>query len=70
MWSTFYFHKKHKGFLIAFMIIFPKLVSSIVRTVFYILTFNKMKKEIYYSRMNGILNSILGKKSWYRPPLD
>ena len=70
MWSSFYFHKKHKGFLIALMIIFPKLVSSIIRTVFYILTFNKMKKEIYYSRMSGILNSILGKKSWYRPPLD
>ena len=70
MWSTFYFNKKYRGFLLAFIFIFPKLISSILKTIFYQLIFNKNKKIIYFYRLSGILNSILGKKSWYRPSLD
>ena len=70
MWSTFYFHKKYKGFLIAFLIIFPKLFSSSYKTIFYFLIFNKDKHAIYRNRLSGIFNSIIGKKSWYRPSLD
>ena len=70
MWSTFYFHKKYKGFLIALIIIFPKLLSSFVKTIFFHLTFNKQKKDIYLNRLSGISNSILGKKSWRRPKID
>ncbi len=70
MWSTFYFHKKYKGFLIALLIIFPKLFSSSYKTIFYFLIFNKDKHAIYRNRLSGILNSIIGKKSWYRPSLD
>ncbi len=70
MWSTFYFNKKYRGFLLAFIFIFPKLISSILKTIFYQLIFNKDKKIIYFYRLSGILNSILGKKSWYRPSLD
>ena len=70
MWSTFYYHKKHKGFLIAFLIILPKLLSSFLKIIFYKLISNKEKKDIYFCRMSGIFNSILGKKSWYRPSLD
>ena len=70
MWSTFYFHKKHKGFLLALMIIFPKLFSAFVKTIFYSLLLNKNKRDIYFCRMSGIVNSIFGNKSWYRPSLD
>ena len=70
MWSTFYFHKKHKGFLLALTIILPKFFSSLVKIIFFQLIFNKEKRDIYFCRMSGILNSILGKKSWYRPSLD
>ena len=70
MWSTFYYHKKYKGFLIAFLIILPKLLSSFVKIIFYKLTHNKEKKDIYFCRLSGILNSMMGKKSWYRPSLD
>ncbi len=70
MWSTFYFHKKYKGFFLALIIILPKLLSSLIKTVFYWITLNKDKRNIYYCRLSGILNSIIGKKSWYRPPLD
>ena len=44
MWSTFYFHKKYKGFLLATIIIFPKLISSFIKTIFYQIIFNKEKK--------------------------
>ena len=70
MWSTFYFHKKYKGFFIALIIIFPKLFSSFIKTIFFQLTFNKQKKDIYLNRLSGISNSILGKNSWRRPKID
>ena len=70
MWSTFYFHKKYKGFLTALFLISPNLFSSLIKIIFYQFIFNKYKRDIYYSRLSGILNSILGKKSWYRPSID
>ena len=70
MWSTFYFNKKHNGFIFALITILPKLFSSVLKTLFYIFLNKKEKREIYYSRLSGIINSILGKKSWHRPSLD
>ena len=70
MWSTFYYQKKYNGFIKAFFLIFPKLLSSLIKTLFYFLTFKKEKRDIYFCRLSGILNSIVGKKSWYRPSLD
>jgi len=70
MWSTFYFNKKHKGFFIAIIFIFPKLISALFKTIFYQMILQKDKRDIYFCRMSGILNSVLGKKSWYRPPMD
>jgi len=67
MWSTFYYHKKHKGFILALIFILPKLLSASAKTLIYFLIFNKKKRDIYYSRLSGLLNSILGNKSWYRP---
>ena len=70
MWSTFYYHKKYKGFFLALLIIIPKLLSALTKIIFYLITFNKNKKDIYYCRLSGIFNSITGNKSWYRPSLD
>ena len=70
MWSTFYYQKKYKGFLIAFLIIFPKFFSAFFKTIFYFLIINKKKRDIYYCRLSGIFNSMLGRKAWYRPSLD
>ena len=69
MWSTFNYHKKHKSFFISFLIVLPKLLSSILRILFYSLFPNKDKKEIYYHRYSGLINAIKGKSSWYRPKL-
>ena len=69
MWSTFYFHKKYKGFIFALALIFPKLVSAVLKIIFYFFTMKKKKRILYFYRLYGITNSILGKKSWYRPTL-
>ena len=70
MWSTFYYQKKYKGFMIALIIIFPKLLSAIINTLFYFVILNKKKRDIYFCRLSGLLNSIIGKKAWYRPSID
>jgi len=70
MWSTFYYNKKNKNFYLALVLILPKLFSSFIKCIFYLSVSNKKKKTIYCFRLNGIVNSILGKKSWYRPSLD
>ena len=67
MWSTFYYHKKHKGFFISFLIVLPKLGSAIFKVILYALVLNREKKEIYYHRYSGLINAIMGKSSWYRP---
>ena len=67
MWSTFYYHRKHKGYLIAFLLILPKLFSAIIKMTIYSFLMNKVKREVYYQRFSGLLNGILCRKSWYRP---
>ncbi len=69
MWSSFYFSKKYKGFILSIIIIFPKLISSTLKTLFFLIVRNYEKKEIYYHRLSGIINSIIGKKSWFRPKI-
>ena len=70
MWSTFYFYKKHYGYTSAFFKIFPKLFSSIIKFIFYLIIFNRLKKNIYKYRLLGIINSMLLKKSSYRPNIQ
>jgi N-acetylglucosaminyl-diphospho-decaprenol L-rhamnosyltransferase len=70
MWSTFYYHKKHYNFFNAFIKIGPKFFSALFKSLFYTLINNKKKKEIYFHRLSGIINSILGKSSWHRQTLD
>ena len=66
MWSKFYFNKKHYGFLSSSIKIFPNFVSAIIKILFYSLLLKKHKINIYKMRLLGILNSFMGKKSFYR----
>ena len=70
MWSTFYFYKKHYGYTSALFKILPKLFSSIIKFTFYLIIFNRLKKNIYKYRLLGIINSMLLKKSSYRPNIQ
>jgi len=67
MWSSFYYHKKHYGYINALLKMSPKLISSLIKFIFYLLIFQKFKSDIYKHRVFGIINSVLLKKSWYRP---
>ena len=69
MWSTFYFNKKHYGYFFALKKTYKKLITSIIKYLFFTLTFNPIKKKIYLMRFSGLYNSIIGKKSWYRPKI-
>ena len=66
MWSKFYFNKKHYGFFQAFIYILPSLLSSILKILIFAILLNNKKRKIYQCRFFGILNSIIGKSSWYR----
>ena len=69
MWSTFYFYKKHFGTIKAFIKILPKFTSALLKFIIFFLINNKKKRDIYFARFNGSLNSIIGKKSWFRPKI-
>ncbi len=70
MWSTFYYYKKHYGYVFALFKILPKFFSSIFKSIFFRILSNNEKKDIYYCRFQGILNSMLLRKSWYRPKIN
>ena len=69
MWSTFYFHNKYHGFIFAILKVSSKFLSALFKVVFYMILFNKKKSQIYFQRLSGLFNSIIGKKSWYRPKI-
>ena len=69
MWSKFYFNKKYYGYTKSLFINFPTLITSLVKIIFYFIIQKKFKKKIYTMRFFGLLNSIVGKNSWYRPKI-
>jgi|TARA_B100001094_G_scaffold327842_1_gene386938 GT2 family glycosyltransferase len=69
MWSKFYFNKKHKGFMIAFLNNFPTFLSAVLKFFLYSIL-NHKKKYVYYHRASGFLNALLCKKSYHRPKIN
>ncbi len=70
MWSKFYFNKKHFGYYKAFLSVSGNLFSAKIKFLFYLITFNNYKRKIYQMRLSGLISSMIGKKSHYRPNLD
>ena len=66
MWSTFYYYKKYYGYFYAVYKTYGKLFRSIFNMILFTILFDKKKKTIYYAKAFGLLNAMLGKKSWYR----
>ena len=69
MWSKFYFNKKHYGYAIAIFKIFKNLVSAKIKFFYYLITLNTFKRKIYQMRLLGLISSMIGKSSYYRPKL-
>ena len=70
MWSKFYYNKKHFGYLNATIKILKNLFSAIIKFFFYSIIFNNYKRKIYQMRLYGLINSMIGKKSFFRVKLD
>ena len=70
MWSKFYYNNKHYGYLNATIKILKNLFSAIIKFFFYSIIFNNYKRKIYQMRLSGLINSMIGKKSFFRAKLD
>ena len=63
IWSKFYFFKKHYGKIFAIIISLPIILRIFFRMILYkLIKSNKFVK--YYYRLDGLISSILGKKSF------
>ena len=70
MWSKFYFNKKHYGYIKAFLTTFNNLISAKIKFFYFLIILNSHKRKIYQMRLSGLLNSMIGNKSFYRPKLE
>ena len=66
-WSKFYYYKKNIGYVYAYKKTIPLLVKMILKLI--ISNFKSKKKDIKLikAEISGLLNSYLGKPSYYRP---
>ena len=69
MWSKFYFNKKHYGYFVALLKTFKNLISAKIKFFYYLITLNTFKRKIYQMRLLGLISSMIGKNSYYRPKL-
>ncbi len=65
LWSLFYYSKKHKGLIYAYKITLRKFFSAFFKMIVYFFL-NKKKHIIYKHRFLGLLNSYIGKSSFFR----
>ena len=69
-WSKFYYRKKHYSFVFAFIIGLPSFINSCLKCLFFLIFKNKFKFKIFFCKASGFYNSLINKKSWYRPRFD
>ena len=67
MWSKFYYHRKHSGYIFSFLITFPNFMNFLLKYIFFKILKNKKNQTKYKMRFLGLYNSYLLKKSFYRP---
>jgi len=67
MWSKVYFSKKYSNYFFTFIKFLPKLFLIFIKLIIYFLILKNKKSIVYYYRMSGMFNALIGKKSWYRP---
>ena len=70
MWSNFYFQKKYSNYINAFLNYLPTAILYFLKTIIYFIILKDKKSKIYYYRLSGILNAIIGRKSWFRPNIN
>ena len=66
MWSFFYYHNKNDGYIKALYTSKGRLLRALFKIFYFSLIFNRRERTKYIYRFLGLINSILGKKSWFR----
>ena len=67
IWSKFYFYQKKYTYYLAIILFVPTILRILIKLIFYrFIKKDLNKKEKYYFRFQGLLSSILGKKSSLR----
>ena len=70
MWSKVYYDRKHYGVIYVFKNYFFHMILNFLKLIAFTLIFNRRKIIINYLRLSGILNSLIGNSSWYRPKVN
>ena len=68
--SKVYYNKKFYGKIYAIKKSFFHLLKNFFKSIFFLLILNYDKYIIFYLRFSGTYNSLIGKKSWYRPKIN
>jgi len=66
MWSSFYYYEKNFSYFYAIKSMYGKFFRSLFKMIYYKIFYNSVKFKMYYGRVCGIWNRLLGRKSWYR----
>ena len=69
-WGKFYYYKKNYNFFVTFIIFISFLFKSFCQYLYFTFTNQKSKKEIAKVFISGLLNSLIGRKSFKRPFTD
>ena len=67
IWSEFYFHKKHNGYVISLLFFLPLLIRTLIKISINNILNNEKNLKKYTYRLKGLLASIKGQKSHLRP---
>jgi GT2 family glycosyltransferase len=70
MWSKVYFEKKYHNHFLVYNKFIILLFIQLLKIIFYGILLKKKEVINKTMRFSGILNSLLGKKSWYRPKFN
>ena len=69
-WSKVYFEKKYSNNFLVYLKFIILLSVQMLKIIFYIISLNKKEAINKTMRFSGIMNSLLGKGSWYRPKFN
>lgn len=65
IWSKYYFYKKHYGTVRSLIYFIPVILRCLIKILYY-KNMNLDKFHKYHCRLNGLISSIIGKKSYFR----
>jgi N-acetylglucosaminyl-diphospho-decaprenol L-rhamnosyltransferase len=66
MWSSFYFERKHYGYIYSLISHFPSFIKDLLKVSVYLIFLRREKFIKHFYRFLGLYNSMIGNKSKFR----